>query len=345
MFNSGLLKGTTIRMGDGTLKNIEDIVVGDTVQAYDDESEEENYAGGDGFDNSHLRFCPVLSAEVKSISKRTETKLVRATFTKGANVVTGDQDGGPPTQLPAKKWAEEWLAADSHTLTTTLEYPYNIQHTSGSLCATPALHGICYHAGWESYRPDISYEYYSAGPTGSEYSVTMPPLGEGDCVWADAGIPTPESMWAKSRVSTEKDQWVDDWEEPEIHVTDLTEVTGSFEVYVLEDIGEGATVWANGILVAAGKAFSYENPGTFVNALTGSGAEKRALQINKGEEADAEFQDLVLTAHTLLGRTWKATEGDLIEYMNEASGSDWWENYKTSILALNPTQPQGKLPT
>jgi len=54
---------------------------------------------------------------------------------------------------------------------------------------------------------------------------------------------------------------------------------------------------------------------------------------------------LVLTAHTLLGRTWNATEGDLIEYMNEASGSDWWENYKTSILALNPTQPQGKLPT
>ena len=31
MFNSGLLKGTTIRMADGTKKNVEDIKVGDIV--------------------------------------------------------------------------------------------------------------------------------------------------------------------------------------------------------------------------------------------------------------------------------------------------------------------------
>ena len=44
MFNSGLLKGTTIRMADGTKKNVEDIEVGDIVETYNI------------LDNAHLRF-------------------------------------------------------------------------------------------------------------------------------------------------------------------------------------------------------------------------------------------------------------------------------------------------
>ena len=45
------------------------------------------------------------------------------------------------------------------------EYPYNMQHATGSMCENDQTFGICEHAGWESYRPDITTEYYN--PTGS----------------------------------------------------------------------------------------------------------------------------------------------------------------------------------
>ena len=109
MFNSGVLKGTKIRMSTGRLKMVENIRKGDKVQSYSQE---------EGWDNAHMRFNKVIDAEVVKISSREETHLVTTTF---------DNDT---------------------TLTLTLEYPYNMQHTSGSLCENPDTHGICEHAGW-----------------------------------------------------------------------------------------------------------------------------------------------------------------------------------------------------
>ena len=108
-------------MSTGRLKMVENIRKGDKVQSYSRE---------DGWDNAHIRFNKVIDAEVLKITKREETHLVTTTF---------DNDT---------------------SLTLTLEYPYNMQHTSGSLCENPDTHGICEHAGWESYRPDITAEYY-----------------------------------------------------------------------------------------------------------------------------------------------------------------------------------------
>ena len=110
MFNSGLLKGTTIRMADGTKKNVEDIKVGDIVDSY-------NLSSIEGTDNAHLRFNKPIGSEVLSITNRIENNLVTTTLNNG------------------------------NSLTTTLEYPYNMQHTTGSMCENDQTFGICEHAG------------------------------------------------------------------------------------------------------------------------------------------------------------------------------------------------------
>ena len=68
MFNSGLLKGTTIRMADGTKKNVEDIKVGDIVDSYN--------LSVPGADMAHLRFNKPIGREVLSITNRIEINLV-----------------------------------------------------------------------------------------------------------------------------------------------------------------------------------------------------------------------------------------------------------------------------
>ncbi len=266
-FASGVLKGTEIRMSDGLLKKVEDIVVGDKVQSY---SEEEDW------DNAHMRFNEVIDAEVVKISSREETHLVTTTF---------DNDT---------------------SLTHTLEYPYNMQHTSGSLCENPDTHGICEHAGWESYRPDLTYEYYSAGPSGSEFYDSMPPMGVGDQIWADAGKHPPTHI--------NDDTWLADWVEPEVHITDTTEITGSFEVYCIEELNpECNTIWANGVLIAAGDSFSYSNPGMYINDLTGSHEEKREYQMDLKSRTVAAASHERLTLFQQVD-DWDAEDGDIVEY-------------------------------
>ena len=71
MFNSGLLKGTKIRMSTGRLKKVENIRKGDKVQSYSQVK---------GWDNAHMRFNEVIDAEVVKISSREETHLVTTTF-------------------------------------------------------------------------------------------------------------------------------------------------------------------------------------------------------------------------------------------------------------------------
>lgn len=268
MFNSGILKGTEIRMSDGLLKKVEDIVEGDKVQSY----------GGDkGWDNAHMRFNEVIDAEVVKISSREETHLVTATF---------DNDT---------------------SLTHTLEYPYNMQHTSGSLCENPDTHGICEHAGWESYRPDLSYEYYSQGPSGSEFYDSMPPMGAGDQIWADADGKHPPSH-------INDGIWIADWIEPEVHITDTTEITGLFEVYCIEELNpECNTIWANGVLIGAGQSFSYTNPGQFVSYLTGSHEEKREYQMDLKSRTVGAASHERLTLFQQVDK-WPAEKGDIVEY-------------------------------
>jgi len=267
-FNSGLLKGTTIRMANGRLKKIENIRKGDKVQTYYGKEPA-------GFDNAHIRFNEVFGAEVGKISSREETHLVTTTF---------DNDT---------------------SLTTTLEYPYNMQHTSGSLCENPDTHGICEHAGWESYRPDLTYNYYSYGPSGSEYALDMPPMGPGDQIWADAGKNPPTHI--------NDGTWLEDWVEPEVHITDITEITGSFKVYVLEDISWGRTVWANGILVSAGTSFEYEKTKIPPSSLTGSHEEKREYQVNLKSRTVGAASHERLTLFQQVD-DWHASRGDIMEY-------------------------------
>jgi hypothetical protein len=268
MFNSGVLKGTKIRMSTGRLKMVENIREGDKVQSY----------GGDkGLDNAHMRFNPVVDAEVVKISKREETHLVTTSF---------DND---------------------KSLTHTLEYPYNMQHTSGSLCENPDTHGFCEHAGWESYRPDLTYEYYKMGPSGSEFSDRMPPLGAGDQIWADAAGKHPPTH-------INDGTWLEDWIEPEVHITDITEITGLFEVYCIEELNpKCATIWANGVLIGVGEGFSYSNPGTFINALTGSHEEKREYQMDlKSRTVGANSHERLTLFQQV--DTWPAEKGDIVRY-------------------------------
>jgi hypothetical protein len=267
-FNSGVLKGTQIRMSTGRLKKVENIRVGDKVLSYSDE---------EYYDNAHMRFNEVIDAEVLKITKREETHLVTTTF---------DNDT---------------------SLTTTLEYPYNMQHTSGSLCENPDTHGICDHAGWESYRPDLTYEYYNAGPSGSEFYDSMPPMGAGDQIWADADGKHPPTH-------INDGTWVDDWMEPVVHITDTTEITGSFEVYCIEELSSSCNaVWANGVLIAAGDAFSYSNPETWVSDLTGSHDEKREYQINlKSRTVGAASHEKLKLFQQV--DHWDADKGDIMEY-------------------------------
>ncbi len=265
-FNSGVLKGTQIRMSTGRLKKVENIRVGDKIQSYgNDES----------YDCAHMRFNEVIDAEVLKITKREETHLVTMTF---------DNDT---------------------SLTTTLEFPYNMQHTSGSLCENPDTHGICDHAGWESYRPDLTYEYYNIGPSGSEFNDTMPPLGAGDQIWADAGKHPPTHI--------NDGTWLHDWVEPEVHITDTTEITGSFEVYCIEELTPSCnSMWANGVLIAAGEAF-----GTIVggkkNTLTGSHEEKREYQMDlKSKIVGASSHEKLKLFQQV--EKWEADKGDIVEY-------------------------------
>ena len=275
MFNSGILKGTKIRMSTGRLKKVENIRAGDKVQSYSRE---------DGWDNAHIRFNKVIDAEVLKITKREETHLVTTTF---------DNDT---------------------SLTHTLEYPYNMQHTSGSLCENPDTHGICEHAGWESYRPDLSYNYYGggAGPSGSEYNVGMPPLGFGDQIWADAGKHPPRDIDLFAEDSN--DLWLEDWEEPVVHITDTTEITGSFEVYCIEGLGPPSlSIWANGVLIAAGDAYEYMPPDSFISALTGSHEEKREylMDLKSRTVGAASHERLTLFQQV---DDWHASRGDIVEY-------------------------------
>ena len=268
MFNSGLLKGTKIRMSTGRLKKIENIREGDKVQSYLEDV---------SWDNAHIRFNEVIDAEVVKISSREETHLVTMTF---------DNDT---------------------TLTHTLEYPINMQHTSGSLCENPDTHGICEHAGWESYRPDLTFNYYTIGPSGSEFHDSMPPMGAGDQIWADAGGKHPPTH-------INDDTWLADWMEPEVHITGTTEITGLFEVYCIEELNPACnTIWANGVLVGAGEAFLFNRPGDFVSALTGSHEEKREYQMDlKSRTVGANSHERL----TLFQQVddWEADKGDIMEY-------------------------------
>jgi hypothetical protein len=272
MFNSGLLKGTTIRMANGRLKKIENIRKGDLIQSYMTEG---TISKPVNFDNAHIRFNEVFSAEVVKISSRTETHLVTTTF---------DNDT---------------------TLTHTLEYPINMQHTSGSLCENPDTHGICDHAGWESYRPDLTFNYYGegAGPSGSEWLDRMPPMGAGDQIWADAGKNPPTHI--------NDHTWLADWVEPEVHITDTTEITGSFKVYVLEEVISGSTIWANGILVSAGRAYQYREEN--VNSLTGSHEEKREYQMDLKSRIVGKSTHEKLKLFQQVDN-WHASKGDIMEY-------------------------------
>jgi len=270
MFNSGVLKGTKIRMSTGRLKKVENIRKGDKVQSYSSEA---------GWDNAHIRFNEVIDAEVVKISSREETHLVTTTF---------DNDT---------------------SLTHTLEYPYNMQHTSGSLCENPDTHGICEHAGWESYRPDLTFNYYDNGPSGSEFHDSMPPLGAGDQIWADADGKHPPSHINDESLPV-------DWKEPVVHITDTTEITGSFEVYCIEELNLASnsnTIWANGVLIAAGEAFSYSYPGMFINALTGSHEEKREYQMDlKSRTVGANSHERLKLFQQV--DDWPADKGDIMEY-------------------------------
>ena len=280
-FSSGVLKGTKIRMSTGRLKKVENIRKGDKVQSYSQE---------EGWDNAHMRFNKVIDAEVVKISSREETHLVTTTF---------DNDT---------------------TLTLTLEYPYNMQHTSGSLCENPDTHGICEHAGWESYRPDLTYEYYLNGPSGSEWYDGMPSMGAGDQIWADAGKHPRQDI--DLRDGELNDLWLPDWIEPEVHITDTTEITGSFEVYCIEELNpECNTIWANGVLIAAGEAFSYSNPGLFVSALTGSHEEKREYQMNLKSRIVGAASHRKLTLFQQVD-DWEAEKGDIEEYYEKHGSLD-----------------------
>ena len=271
-FSSGVLKGTKIRMSTGRLKMVENIREGDKVQSYSE---------GKDMDNAHMRFNEVIDAEVVKISSREETHLVTTTF---------DNDT---------------------SLTHTLEYPYNMQHTSGSLCENPDTHGICEHAGWESYRPDLTYNYYNAGPSGSEFHDSMPSMGVGDQIWADAGKHPPQDIDLFAEESN--DLWLPDWVEPEVHITGTTEITGSFEVYCIEELNpECNTIWANGVLIGAGEGFSYFRA-HFVSALTGSHEEKREYQMNLKSRTVGANSNERLTLFQQVD-DWDATRGDILEY-------------------------------
>ena len=278
MFNSGILKGTTIRMADGTKKNVEDIKVGDIVDSYN--------LSVPGADMAHLRFNKPIGSEVLSITNRIENNLVTTTLNNG------------------------------NSLTTTLEYPYNMQHATGSMCENDQTFGICEHAGWESYRPDITTEYYN--PTGSvdprlnipdssEYNPNMPPLTVGDEVWTDAGKHPP------THISNETiDPWWDEWEEPEFHITEFNEITGSFEVYVLEEIESGSTVWANDVLVAAGQAYEYDRVGSLPSTKINN-TEIRKDFVNTKHIVDKDLMDRHIELYNQVDE-WPAGKGDIIEY-------------------------------
>ena len=278
MFNSGLLKGTTIRMADGTKKNVEDIEVGDIVDSYN--------LNKDGADNAHLRFNKPIESEIIFIKSRIENNLVTTTFDNG------------------------------NSLTTTLEYPFNMQHTVDSMCGNDQTFGFCDHAGWGSYRPDITAEYYGLSeggdtrlniPESSEYYPLIPPLTVGDEVWTDTGKHPP------THISNETiDPWWNEWEEPEFHITEFNEITGSFEVYVLEEMESGSTVWANDVLVGAGNSYLYNRVGPLPSKNINN-TEIRKDLVNTKHKVEKDLMDRQLELYSQVD-DWPADKGDIIEY-------------------------------
>ena len=273
MFNSGLLKGTTIRMADGTKKNVEDIKVGDIVDSYD--------LTADGSDMAHMRFNKPTGSEVLSITNRIENNLVITTLNNG------------------------------NSLTTTLEYPFNMQHSTGSMCENEQTFGICEHAGWESYRPDISVEYYLSDVifdrSCSEYCEMMPPLTVGDEIWADAGKHPP------THISNDTiDPWWREWDEPEFRITGFNEITGPFEVYILEELENGSTVWANDVLVAAGNYYKYNKVGS-LQSKNINNTEIREDLVNTKHKIEKDLMDRLLELYSQVD-AWPSDKGDIIEY-------------------------------
>ena len=74
MFNSGLLKGTTIRMADGSTKPIEELVVGDKVMT--------NRQGGKGIYTGNITNITKLG---KKLVQRSDT--VKVTLSNGSEIV------------------------------------------------------------------------------------------------------------------------------------------------------------------------------------------------------------------------------------------------------------------
>ncbi|MBT7558573.1 hypothetical protein HN615_16870, partial [Candidatus Woesearchaeota archaeon] len=100
---------------------------------------------------------------------------------------------------------------------------------------------------------------------------------------------------------------------PEVHITDTTEITGTFEVYCIEELNPACnTIWANGVLIAAGEAF-VNQPKEFVNALTGSHEEKREYQMNLKSKTVGANSHRKLTLFQQVDR-WPAEKGDIEEY-------------------------------
>ena len=74
MFNSGLLKGTEIRMGDGSTKPIEELVVGDKVMT--------NRQGGKGIYTGNINTINIVG---KKLVQRSDT--VKVTLSNGSEIV------------------------------------------------------------------------------------------------------------------------------------------------------------------------------------------------------------------------------------------------------------------
>jgi hypothetical protein len=136
-------------------------------------------------------------------------------------------------------------------------------------------------------------------------------MGAGDQIWADAGKHPPRDIDLHAEGSN--DLWLADWIEPEVHITDTTEITGTFEVYCIEELNPACnTIWANGVLIAAGEAF-VNQPKEFVSALTGSHEEKREYQMSLKSKTVGANSHRKLTLFQQVDR-WPAEKGDIEEY-------------------------------
>ena len=237
MFNSGILKGTEIRMGDGSTKPIEELVVGDKVMT--------NRQGGKGIYIGNITNITKLG---KKLVQRSDT--VKVTLSNGSEIVVTK---GYPFIGDGK--AAGWQVYDA--------FAYVKSHTYKKVTTIKELEDFIksqveeineMHAG---IHPTAATEWYASGQPPNERADTTRPGSMHPSGRQSGNFP--------GRLGVGKEIYCDDGETlSKEEIVSLEELSGDEkeEMYcvgtnMFSNEITGPTIFANGICIGAGENTAY----------------------------------------------------------------------------------------